>query len=182
MAGFDPSDRGAAAMADGQDTGDADAGDPESMRALRHTAERQQDEQREWRRTLDLKLIATFPINAALFALISTSLPSAGSPGLHFWILTGAAIVVFAAYLWYATRAYHIRDWSERPSLDALRKIAMRIPVASVDAWIATEIGKSIAWNEPLLTRKGEYTWRTFQCTIVLATIAVAIAIVARVA
>lgn len=169
-------------MADGQDTGDADAGDPESMRALRHTAERQQDEQREWRRTLDLKLIATFPINAALFALISTSLPGAESPGLHLWTLTAAAAGVFAAYLWYATRAYHIRNWSERPSLDALREIAMRAPVAAVDAWIATEIGKSLDWNEPLLARKGEYTWRTFQCTIVLATIAVAIAIIARVA
>lgn len=89
--------------------------------------------------------------------------------------------MAFAAYFWYAARAYRIQDWSERPDLRALRKIAMEFPADIVDAWIGTEIGESINRNEPILAHKGEHVWRAFLCTLVLAVLAITIAVVARV-
>lgn len=164
---------------DGDGTGEI--GNADSMRAYRHTAERQQGEQHERRRMLDFKLLATFPINAALLALISTSLPGPPQPGPHLWILAGFAVAAFAAYLWYAARAYGVHDWSERPDLKALRKIAGEFPVVVVDAWIGGEISDSIDRNEPLLERKGKHMWRTFLCTLTLAVLAITIAVIARV-
>ena len=165
----------------GSDHGTVEFGDADAMRAYRHTAERQQDEQRERRRALDFKLLATFPINGALLALVSTSLPRASQSGLHLWVLAAIAAMAFIAYLWYAARAYRIQDWSERPDLKTLRKVAMGFPAGIVDAWIGTEIGESINRNEPTLALKGEHTWRAFLCTLALAALAITIAVVARV-
>lgn len=169
-------------MANQPESDEAEFSDPESMRALRDTAERQQDEQRERRRTLDLKLVATFPVNAAVFALLSTSLPASGVIPWYLWALTACAVLAFAAYLGYAVRAYTIREWSERPDLETLREIAEEHPATVVDAWIASEISKSIHKNEPELDRKALCTGRALLATLAVVTFVVLLVIVARVA
>lgn len=162
--------------------GDSESGDADAMRAYRHTAERQQDAQHQRARTLDLKLIATFPLNAALLALMSTSLPSAFPPSWHLWALMSGGVACFTVYLWYASRAYRSREWSARPDLSGLLDVAQEFPAAVVDEWIGLEIAKSIERNEELLSRKSTYAWRAFQCTLGVAAFGVATAIVARVA
>lgn len=166
----------------GGDHGTAEFGDADAMRAYRHTAERQQDEQYQRARTLDLKLIATFPLNAALLALVSTSLRAALPASWYLWLLVSGGTACFAVYLWYATRAYQSREWSARPDLGRLLDIAREFPAAVVDEWIGLEIAKSIKRNEGLLARKSTYAWRAFQCTLGVAVFGVATAIVARVA
>lgn len=168
-----------------EDTGEDDGGvfgDADAMRAYRHTAERQQDAQHQRARTLDLKLIATFPLNAALLALMSTSLPAALAPSWHLWFLVSGGAACFAVYLWYASRAYRSREWSARPDLSRLLDVAQEFPAAVVDEWIGLEIAKSIEQNEEVLSRKSTFAWRAFQCTLGVAVFGVATAIVARVA
>ena len=155
-------------------------GDADAMRAYRHTAERQQDAQSERRRVLDFRLLATLPINGALLALVSTSLSSSPQTGTYLWVLAGFALATFGVYLFYAARAYGTHDWSERPDLKALREIVKEFPAGVVDAWIAEEISKSIDRNEPLLERKGRHMSRAYSCTLILAVLAMAIAVVAR--
>lgn len=160
--------------------GPAGIGDADAMRAYRHTAERQQDEQYQRARTLDLKLIATFPLNAALLAVTSTSVRAASPPSWQLWLLVAGGAACFTIYLWYATRAYGSREWSARPDLGRLRNVAKGLAGPLVDEWIGLEIEESIRKNQAPLARKSTCTWRAFQWTLGVAVFTVATAIVAR--
>ena len=139
-----------------------------AMQAYRQTAEHLRDQQYERAKSLDLKLIATFPLNAGLLAVLSASLQA--SAAWYVWIFTTGAIACFGFYLGYAMSGYRRRDWSSRPDLATLRAVARDYPPEIVDEWIGLELSNSIDWNEDALDEKAVRTWRAFLFTIGVAT------------
>ena len=150
-----------------EDPQDGTADRRQAMQTYRQTAEHRRDQQYERARSLDLKLIATFPLNAGLLAVLSASLQT--SAAWYVWMFTAGAIVCFGIYLGYAMSGYRRRDWSSRPDLATLRAVARDYPPEIVDEWVGVELWKSIDLNEDTLDEKAVRTWRAFLFTIGLA-------------
>ena len=138
-----------------------------AMQAYRQIAEHRRDQQYERARALDLKLIATFPLNAGLLAVLTASLQAAAA--WYVWAFTGGAIACFVFYLGYAMSGYRRRDWSSRPDLVTLRGVARDYPPEIVDEWVGVELSNSIELNEDALDEKAVRTWWAFLFTIGVA-------------
>ena len=125
------------------------------------------DEQMIQARSLDVKLAATFSLNAATVALFGAALALVDRtlPD-HVWGLAFSVLAVFAANLLVSYRAYRQQDWSLRPDLDDLEAVIRIHSAEPVERWIAQEIGFSLRHNESLLGAKGRDARRAFALAI----------------
>ena len=142
-------------MADG-DERMLGTGDDSGPDLLYEIARWRLDEQLERVKWQDNKLAATFTLNAAVIALFGVALAFAGREfPYHVWGLAIGVLGVFLTNLVFAYRAYRQKEWSFRPDLEELERLADAHPIDTIRRWAAREIMISLAYNEALLRQRG---------------------------